>query len=193
MTERTNLSTLSASKVVEKSKDVFVFLAHQFFATWGLAVGTRWASARIASFANYPPQPPEVGGLYWALTGTPFFPVQILTALAIGWLLSRWLHHRSMLWVWIAPSLFLCYAFFLLPTLTPHVTPSLFQSGVGQSRMSHYFGTACRPENFCFDQVLITLPFYISVAYAAGALLARRTRKEPVLTALADDHAGRLS
>lgn len=42
---------------------------------------------------------------HWVLTGIPFFPVQGTIGFALGWGLGRWLHHRSMLWVWVAPLL----------------------------------------------------------------------------------------
>jgi Na+/melibiose symporter-like transporter len=39
--------------------------------------------------------------------------------------------------------------------------------------ISHFFGWGCRLKNHCLDQLLITLPFYSSLAYSTGAFLAR--------------------
>lgn len=53
-------------------------------------------------------------------------------------------------------------------------TSVLARPGVGQSRISHYFGRGCRPADNCLDQLLITMPFYSSLAYSLGAVVARK-------------------
>ncbi len=109
---------------------------------------------------------------YQIFTYRPYFPVQTITGLCFGWLLARRLGHRAMIWVWILPALLLCYAVVAIPTLTPHITSSLLWSGTSQSWLTHYFGWGCRMTDRCFDQVLITQPFYTATAYAIGARLA---------------------
>lgn len=111
---------------------------------------------------------------YWILTGRPYFPIQIGLSLLLGWVFSRHLWHRSMVWVWVLPFANLLYAFIAIPTLTPNSLPAEFQAGVGESRLSHYFGWGCGQWNRCIDQVALTLPFYVSVGYSVAALLARK-------------------
>ena len=70
----------------------------------------------------------------------------------------------------------LLYAVVAVPTFTPSIAPPRFQAGDGESRLSHYFGWGCQPTSptHCLDQTLVTLPFYVSVAYSLGALLAQK-------------------
>ena len=46
------------------------------------------------------------------------------------------------------------------------------------SSLKHYFGAACRVRDPCMDQLIFTMPFYASLAYSAGALLAQRFYRE---------------
>jgi hypothetical protein len=73
-----------------------------------------------------------------------------------------------MLWVWVIPAAFLGYSIIALPTTAAALA--------SDSRLSHFFGLGCRFEDRCFDQLGATLPFYVSVAYSHGALIARRMR-----------------
>jgi hypothetical protein len=113
---------------------------------------------------------------YWILDGRPYFPIQIALGLLLGWAFGRRLWHRSMIWVWILPFAYLCYAFVAVPTITSNLPPE-FQAGIGESRFAHYFGWGCGPWNNCIDQVDFTLPFYIGAAYSLGGLLARKVSK----------------
>lgn len=158
-----------------KTKLGLIFVVHQVIAVW---VTLRSAPILTASAFNllrlfggrnrYPTS------LYlWVLVGTPYFPVQIFLGAMLGWLLGRHLRQREMLWVWILPLAFLCYAFVTIPTLTPAITPPEFQAGIGQSRLAHYFGWGCQPVNHCTDQEAITSPFYATAAYSIAAFLAQ--------------------
>lgn len=160
------------------ARGILTLVMHQFIATWGLAVAARLLTDLVIASLRFWRLPVHVGPLYTLLTGPPYFPVQIAAGLTAGCFLSRRLRHKAMLWVWVLPLMLLCYAFVALPTLTPHITPTILQSGRGQSRLSHYFGTGCRPENLCFDQVLITLSFYTAAAYSIVALLAHKMPKK---------------
>jgi len=151
-----------------KAKSVLVFATHQFAATIGilllanLATGLAFDVIRLFSGRVY-----SIGYSYWILSGTPYFPVQIALGLVLGWILGRWLRHRSMLWVWVLPALALGLAFVALPQVS---------SLTLQARLSHFFGWGCRPENHCSDQLGITLPLYSAISYSFGALLARMSR-----------------
>jgi hypothetical protein len=97
------------------------------------------------------------------LTETPYFPVQILFALILAAAVAQFLSPRLMAWVWILPGvvLFLSIAFSQVPL---------------PSRLGHFFGWGCRPENRCFVQLAVTLPFYTSASYSLGAYLSGRVR-----------------
>lgn len=159
-----------------QAKAVMVFLLHQLLATWVVILAVRMLINFASSMSFWGMSPGTKS--YQLLTSAPYFPLQVLASLCVGWFISKRFRQRSMLWVWVLPAVLLYISFSAIPTLTPHVTPWSLQSGRGQSRIAHYFGTGCRPENYCFDQILITLPFYVSCAYAIGALLARMRRNE---------------
>jgi hypothetical protein len=79
-----------------------------------------------------------------------------------------------MLWIWVFPLAILAYGFAAGPVLNPfHIVLPRLESV--QARLSFYFGWGCQPQAHCLDQLLITMPFYASVAYSLGALLARNT------------------
>lgn len=77
-----------------------------------------------------------------------------------------------MLWIWVVPSAILAYAF-VITNLNSSV---LFHHDSIQERLSYYFGWGCKPREHCIAQLLITMPFYASVAYSLGALVARKTQ-----------------
>ena len=156
-------------------KSFLVYAFHQFFGTWGIAF-----LAALGLFASFDMLPnianwkPSSGSVHWVLTENPFYPVQIVVGLCFGWMLGRRFNHRSMFWIWILPLAILIYAFAATPTLSPR-TSILALPNTVQSRLSYYFGWGCQPRARCLDQLLITMPFYTSVAYSLGALLARNT------------------
>jgi len=174
-----------------RTRAILVFIAHQFAATWGVGV----AAATLAFFTF------EVLRLFDSrlftphnasqlLTALPYFPMQIIMGFWFGWSFSRRFKHRSMLWVWVLPLLILSYAVIAIPTLSAPLmfTSVMAQTNGPQSPLSHYFGWGCRPQDRCIDQSLVTMPFYASVAYSTGALLARKAssivhfvRSEPTI------------
>ena len=96
----------------------------------------------------------------WILTEKPYFPVQTAVAFCVGFALGRYLKHRAMEWVWVLPLLILCVSFGLI-----HLTFG--------GRLEHFFGTSCKPELRCFDQLAVTLPFYTAASYSLAAFLSR--------------------
>jgi len=166
----TQSSTQSDSKV----GTLGWFTVDQFVGTFGIM----WTAPIIAACAfdllallgrKYPSSL-----MFWLLTGTPYFPVQIALGLILGCLVSRHFRHRSMLLVWAIPFAVLCYCVVAVPTLFPNLTPPQFQAGASQSRLFHYFGWGCQPKYHCIDQTYVTLPFYAALSYSVGALLALR-------------------
>jgi hypothetical protein len=97
------------------------------------------------------------------LTTIPYFPIQIVLAFSLGFLLRLRIKQYLMEWVWVLPSAFLCIGFFLSP-LTYH------------ERFDRFFGSDCSPSNHCFDQTGLTLPFYTAIAYSLGAMVSSKVR-----------------
>jgi hypothetical protein len=151
---------------------VLVFLMHQIISTIGVLV--------VAAFLVFSSIPlvrlwqPAFGirQAHWILTETHYFPVQIVFALLLGWVLGVWSKNRAIFWVWVLPFLFLCCA---MVFRTPVSAVAGFSAD--QSLMAHFFGYGCAPQNRCFDQLALTLPFYAASCYSLGALLATKTRR----------------
>jgi hypothetical protein len=155
-----------------RAKLGLIFMLHQVIAIW---VTLRSAPILLAAGLNFLRlfgRPSSRAEYYWILNGNPYFPVQIGLGLILGWLLGRYLRHRSMIWVWVLPCAVLCYALVAIPTLNPTAVPPSMQAGVGQSRIAHYFGWGCQAANYCFDQEVITSPFYATAAYSLAAVAA---------------------
>lgn len=152
------------------AKAVLTFVMHQFIGTWGIAFFA--ALALTTTFAGLEDfgWHSAMRNLHWILTENPYYPVQISLGLYFGWKLSRRFQHKSMVWVWIAPLVILCGA---VVTFTPECRSVLEHAQPGQTRLSHYFGWGCKPRDHCLDQLLATMPFYVSVAYSLGARLGR--------------------
>jgi hypothetical protein len=150
------------------------FAIHQFIGTWGVGVTVPWMVAFGFDFLRPFGKTYSMRDSYWILTETGYFPLQIAFALFLGWLLGRDLRRKAMLWVWVIPFAILCYAVAAVPTISPFPIPSIFQAGIGQSRLWHYFALGCRSEHRCLDQIVVIMPVYASAAYSIGALLAPR-------------------
>jgi hypothetical protein len=152
------------------TKSVATFVLHQFIGMYGIPYTAPIVFSLVFKclflFGHTYPRK----AFYSIVSGLPYFPVQIVFALILGWLLGRALRHRSIVWVWVLPLVILCYSVATYRVLIP---PSVLAS-IGQSPFSHYFGWGCRPENHCLDQLLITMPFYSCLAYSSGAAFARK-------------------
>jgi hypothetical protein len=157
-------------------KGVLVFAMHQLIGTWGVAI-----AAAFLVFASFEILRPLSSRLFVShnahilLTELHYFPTQIILALWSGWSFGRRFQHQAMLWVWVLPFLLLCYAVAAVPRLTPDIvfTSVIMHATGNHCSLSHYFGSDCHVENGCIDQLIITMPFYVSVFYSLGALLAR--------------------
>jgi hypothetical protein len=158
-------------------KHFLLFLVHQVISTWGVAGFAYFLTSSIFELSATLGKPLSTRSLHWILTETPYFPIQIAIGFCFGWQLWRRFNLRLMAWVWVLPFLILCYGILAGPISSPEFTSVLFQAGPKQSWLSHYFGSGCRPVDHCFDQLVITMPFYASASYSLGALLARRTNR----------------
>lgn len=148
-----------------KPKFGLTLLVHQFIGTIGVLILAGMLTNIVFEFPNPWGRTVTMHDVAGALTGMPYFPVQIVVALLLGWLVSDLFGHESMIWIWVLPYACLVYDFARLPA----VLGLTFQA-----RFSYFFGWGCRPENHCIDQTGVTLPFYAAVAYSIGALLARK-------------------
>jgi len=137
------------------------------------AIGVPIAAAVLAYSVLLPLHQffPSVGSrtVHWILTETPYFPLQIFVGLLWGFQLSRRYRHVAMFWTWSIPAT----AMVLLVLFTP-LRPVVV-SGIEVTGFSRFFGSSCLPQNHCFEQVAITLPFYSASAYSLGAFFARMT------------------
>ncbi len=155
-------------------KNVGYFLAHLTVSWLGIpfAVAPFMAFTLIAFLHQIHPAV-SFRAANWILTETPFFPTQILLGLTCGFLLGRRMRHQVMLWTWTVPALSLVLAVAFMP-IGPVIMPDL-----GISRLGHFFGTSCLPQNHCLAQLIVTMPFYSAAAYSFGAFMAR-IRMHPV-------------
>lgn len=150
------------------------FTVFQFVATYGVIYVTPYVVASVFDVLRLFGRRYPAATMYSLVTGTPYFPIQIVFALLVGLLMGRHFRQRTIMWVWVIPLAFLLYALIAVPTFLPSLTPKALQAGIGQSRLSHYFGWGCRPIDYCLDEEIATLPLYVSLSYSLGAFLARR-------------------
>jgi hypothetical protein len=150
---------------------IATFIGHQFASTLGVPFFAYFLGISLHDIGSKLGAKYSLRPVYFILTETPYFPVQIALGLWFGWLLRRWLGHRSMNYVWVLPSLLLCCAILIFWARNAAHTSVLAN---GPSAWSHYFGWGCQPKNHCLDQLLITMPFYASTSYSVGAWFASR-------------------
>lgn len=98
----------------------------------------------------------------------PYFPVQIASGLAVGYLGRKRFGTRFSFWVWTVPLVVFIWHFAVYE-------PSVFESS-WQVRLDHFVGSACRPPA-CWDQMSYTAPVYTSIAYAVGAAMRKETER----------------
>lgn len=118
------------------------------------------------------------GKEYWISIGNPYFPIQVIFAICLGWSFGRALPHPYMGWVWVLPFIILCYCFCFGVVLIPEWTSVLVHPNSIHARLSYYFGASCQPAAHCLDRLIITMPFYASVAYSLGTKLSRHWIKQ---------------
>jgi hypothetical protein len=149
------------------------FCIHQLISALGVPAAGPWLCSLVVYLTNLDGRPLDAGKVRWVLTGTPFYPVQIALALLVGVLLGRRFGHRAMLWVWVLPAVVLGVALVAFHENGQNViwaVPVLSSSSI----FSHFFGWGCQPRLRCIDQLIFTMPFYSSLAYALGGRLGRR-------------------
>src|SRR5712691_5847458 len=144
-------------------RNVAVFLGHQLIATLGIGMGTALVAFSTFPIVRFLDPGLTVRGVHHLLTEIPYFPLQIIEGLLIGYMMHRRFKHAAIFWTWVLPLLWLMCFFFSAP-----------QSVLGSTwiaRLDHFFGNGCnvRMTPHCYDQISTTLPFYASLAYSLGA------------------------
>jgi hypothetical protein len=167
------MRSLSDSRSRSKGKSVLWLTIHLFVGTWGISLASLYLTGYVFDFLRLFGRTYPRSVEYQLLSGTPYYPVQIILGLFFGWLLWRCFRHQEMLWVWIIPFAILCYAVVTFPAVTQNLTLPAFQAELA-SRLSHYFGWGCRPARGCTDETTFTLSFYMATSYSIGALSAQR-------------------
>jgi hypothetical protein len=163
----------SSESLPDNSKvtGVLVFLMHQVIATGiifftaNTAIGIATDSLRIIGIGIH-------RSFIRSVMSPPYFPAQTLWAFFLGWSLGGFLRHRTMLWVWVVPSLVLGWLFIEFPNC-----PVLLSGNAcldSPSAYTHFLGRNCTPGRSCLYQLYFTYPFLAAAAYSTGALLARR-------------------
>jgi len=143
-------------------KAFLIFALHQFIGTLGVGFIAYMIGYSTFKLLGQVSNRISMRDLYWILTETRYYPVQIVFGFWYGWWLGRRWHHHSMVWVWVLPFAILCYAIGTNFTGIPEWASAVADSLPGQSGLSHYFGSGCHPSNHCLDQLIITMPFCIA-------------------------------
>ena len=92
---------------------------------------------------------------------TPYYPLEIVFALLLGYFSPSRMKGSYAYYVWVLPTLYLTWG-----------VVASFQLGLGTSEIaSRFFGATCWPH--CEDQYVWTLPFYTSTLYSLGAFAHR--------------------
>ena len=101
------------------------------------------------------------------LVGEPFWLPNILAGACFGAFFYKRIRHRFAFWSWVPSCILLIWS-----AWDWHGAMSKYDS-----TWDTYFGKNCGGSE-CVYQIFLTVPFYASVAYALGAVLARVSEKK---------------
>jgi hypothetical protein len=143
---------------------VLEFIAHQIFCPYGLLVLSAFLTITAAALLHIWYKAATVHWAHWILTETPYYPVQISMALVAGFVIGSFRRIPFARWMWVLPLMILVGAILFEPI-------SIFES-----RLDHFFGWGGVPRFHSpqGDELVFTLPFYISATYSATAFIVRR-------------------
>ena len=162
----------AVNSVAKRAVSILMFALHQLFCPYVLLALSAFLTATAMSLVHVFGAPATMRTVHWVLTETPFFPVQIAIGLISGFVIGRFCRIPFTTRMWVIPCLVLVAALVSKP----------LQSG--QARLDHFFGWGGLPPHRQYDEVAITLPFYIAAAYSVAAELSSRTQPRDVQTAL---------
>jgi hypothetical protein len=100
------------------------------------------------------------------ILSVPYFPLQIVTGLIVGYAAQLKYKSRFACWVWVLPLAEFVVHF------ASFAPPSVLQDS-WSARTSHFLGTGCRPP-WCWDQMRYTASVYTAFAYSLGAYASGR-------------------
>jgi hypothetical protein len=95
----------------------------------------------------------------------PFWVPEIVAGFCAGWFFYKRLPSKIALLAWIAPAVFLSWS-----AWSWHKTASMYDP-----TWDTYFGSHCGGSE-CLYQLLLTAPFYTSVAYSLAAVIESMAR-----------------
>jgi len=166
------------SDVRRNSSPIVRFLLNQFRATVG-AILVGLAMGYILSMLPAVWADPAPGLPYWEvvmdqkffrLSDNPYFILPSIAAVVLGILSQRRGRDRAALWAWCLPTIALLAA---VMSFRSWIGPA-----TGHDIRENFFGRGCE-ANECGYQVLVTAPFYTSVCYSLGAMVALAFRRRP--------------
>ena len=99
--------------------------------------------------------------VFRVLVDNPYFIGPIVVALVLGVLSNRVWKTNTGFWVWVFPTLILVWNVFSWKSYTT-------RSNLADA-WANYFGSDCGGSE-CLYEVLVTAPFYTSVAYSLGCI-----------------------
>jgi hypothetical protein len=160
----------AVNRVAKRAVTILIFGLHQLFCPYVLLALSAFLTFAATPLVHLFGTPATTRTAHWVLTETPYFPVQITLGLISGFVIGRFRRIPFTTWMWAIPFLVLIAALIFKP-LQP-----------GQARLDHFFGWGGLPPHRQYDEIAITLPFYISAAYALAAQLSSRTQHRDVQT-----------
>jgi hypothetical protein len=155
------------------AKRAFLFAIHQLLATIGVLFWALLLTSLVMRIPRIWGHILHISDVRGVLTMAPYYPIQTVVGLMCGWLVWKQFQHRAMLWVWVFPLMVLVLTMLENSTRTSSMFPGAVISNF-RPMLSRLFGSACRMEDHCYEQIGITLPFYMALSYAVGAWSALR-------------------
>jgi hypothetical protein len=102
--------------------------------------------------------------VFRVLVDSPYFLAPITAAFVLGLFSNRVWKTNAGIWVWLFPAVFLVWNVFSWKSSTS-------RSNLADA-WANYFGSDCDGSE-CLYEVLVTAPFYTSVAYSVGSIAMR--------------------
>jgi hypothetical protein len=163
--EAQKLPAISGS-VVRRSLRVGM---HQILAIFGVIVWAGMLTAiAIVDISKMRGRVAHLSDVHRALSAAPFFPIEVVVGLLLGWLVWKQFQDRVMFWVWVFPLVPLLMIMLEDSTHVSTIYPGATVTNY-KIMLSTYFGSGCHVDEGCFKQIEFTVPFYAAVSYAIGA------------------------
>src|ERR1700680_2151303 len=116
---KTEKAVAGKGEVKSPAKSVATFALHQFIGMYGIPYTAPIVFSLAFKCLFLFGRSYSRRAFYPIVSGLPYFPVQIVFALILGWFLGRALRQRSIAWVWVMPLVILCYSVATYRVLIP--------------------------------------------------------------------------